>query len=99
MEPYQIEHIVDVVGDGDAYDMVYNYLIYRFEGYGSYVWARTYLDDIGTVSIYGPFKSADDLTTVESPKLFDSVVDFLGMRFARIEILGPDGYVPLPGKR
>ncbi len=96
MEPYKIEHLIDVTGDDDETSQVYNYLIYKFEGGGAYVWARVYLDTIHTVSIHGPFKSPAELTPVQNSQLFNEVADYFRKRFANITTLAPSGYVTIP---
>lgn len=69
MEPYQIEHLVDVIGSDSQTDQVYNSLVYELTDKDAYVWAPAYLDDRGTLSIYGPFKSETDLTLSKTARL------------------------------
>ncbi|MEP4194887.1 MAG: hypothetical protein ABJL99_04540 [Aliishimia sp.] len=95
MEPYQIEHLVDVIGADGQIDQVYNCLIYKFEGHGAYIWARAYVDEMHVVSIYGPFKSSNDLTPVDNPDLLRDVIDYLRMRFGVLQKLGLNGYVKI----
>jgi len=96
MEPYQIEHLVDVLGSDGQIDQVYNYLVYRFQDNGAYIWARAYLDDIGTISIYGPFNSDTDLTPVENSSLMNGVIDYMKIRYADLQAFGENGYVKIP---
>lgn len=96
MEPYQIEHLVEVIGSDGQIDQIYNYLVYKFQDSSAYVWARAYLDDMGTVSIYGPFKSETDLTPVENSSLAHSVIEYMKMRYPNLQTLGASGYVKIP---
>ncbi|MEO1542643.1 MAG: hypothetical protein AAFR75_01265 [Pseudomonadota bacterium] len=96
MEPYQIEHLVEIIVSEGQVDQFYNYLVYRFEGHGAYVWARTYLDEIHTVSVFGPFKSADELVPIGSPNLMNGVVEYLKTRFSNLQVLSENGNVKVP---
>ena len=93
--PVEITHSVDeIVVDGQM-QARYNYLAYHFEVEGDYCRARTYLNDIGTVSVYGPFAGRGSRDIVEAPQFFDYVMSFLKRRFLRIDILGEEGYVTI----
>ena len=95
MNPFQIDHLIETVGEDDQVDQIYNYLIYRFEGHGAYIWARAYLYDVQVVSVHGPFKSSTELTPVPNQQLFVEVTDYLRKRFVDVQTLGPKGYVKL----
>jgi hypothetical protein len=52
--PDRIEHGCDIiVGDDGDLEQYYNYLVYYFSGVGHGLWARTYLDEMGTVTLHG----------------------------------------------
>jgi hypothetical protein len=53
--PIEIEHRCDEIFEGEALQERYNYIVYHFDCNGSYFWARTYTDNIGTVSVSGPY--------------------------------------------
>ena len=51
-KPTEIEHKCDEIFDGGTLQQKYNYFVYHFERDGRYFWARTYVEEIGTVSVY-----------------------------------------------
>jgi hypothetical protein len=52
--PDRIEHGCDIiVGDDGELEQYYNYLDYHFSGVGHGLWARSYLDEIGVVTVHG----------------------------------------------
>jgi len=92
IQPVRIRHEVDEFVDADGLDGRYNYIVYEFERSGVHVGARTYLDEIGTVSLFGPFKGEESRERVSDPELVDAVVAYMKRRFHRIDRLGDDGY-------
>lgn len=68
MEPYQIAPLFEVIGTDGQIDQIYNCVIYRFQDDSAYIRARAYLDEIDTVSVFGPFQSERDLTPVDTPR-------------------------------
>jgi len=96
MEPYQIEHLVEVIGTDGQIDQLYNDFVYKFQDGSAYVWAWAYLDDMGTASIFGPFKSETDLTPVENSSLVNGVIEYMKMRYPNLQAFGPNGYVKIP---
>jgi hypothetical protein len=56
--PTEIEHRCEELFVGDACEARYNYIIYHFDCDGAYFWARTYIGEINTVSVHGPFGGA-----------------------------------------
>ncbi len=92
IRPVEIRHDVDeIVFDGET-EQLYNYLDYRFEGPKVHCRARTYLDDIDTVSVDGPFAGSDSEDEVDAPEFFDNVLSYLKRRFMMIDAAGEDGY-------
>ena len=91
--PVEIVHCVDEFDADGRRVAFYNYLDYHFEGEGAYCRARTYLNEIGTVSIYGPFAGRGSGEIVEAPQFLDDVMSDLKKRFLRIDTLGKEGYV------
>jgi len=92
MEPCKIEHVIELVEVDDQIDQVYNYIEYEFEGHGACLRARAYVDEIHFVSIYGPFQSSDDLTVVDVPELLTEAIEYLRVRFEKVERLEENGY-------
>lgn len=97
-KPTDIEHKCDEIFDGDALQQKYNYFVYHFERDGCYFWARTYVEEIGTVSIYGPFDGRETMKPIPGP-LDDTVLAYLKRRFEKIETLGSGGYVTVWSQR
>jgi hypothetical protein len=94
VKPTQIEHKCDEIFDGDTLQQKYNYFVYHFERDGRYFWARTYVEDIDTVSIYGPFDGRETMKPISgSPD--DAILAYLKRRFEKIDTLGPEGYVTI----
>jgi hypothetical protein len=89
VRPTAIEHKCEEIFEGDGQEQRYNYLIYHFDRNGVYFWARTYLDDIETVSLYGPFESKVTMKPVGGP-LDEAVLAYLKRRFSKIETLPND---------
>ena len=82
--PREIIHKLDDLTFGDGHGQIYNYLIYKFFDGDRHIWARSYLDDIGEVSIFGPYHSETDLTEVEAAEFFSKVVDYFQRRYFTI---------------
>ena len=90
--PAEIRHKVEeIVANGET-EQLYNYLDYRFENPGVHCLARTYLDDIDTVSIYGPFEGTDSEDEIDAPEFYDGVLSYLKRRFLVIDAPGDEGY-------
>jgi hypothetical protein len=89
--PTEIEHKSEEIYAGDALQQRYNYLVYHFDITGRYFWARTYLDNIGVVSVFGPFQSRLSKTPVPG-HLDDGVLSYLKRRFKEIQTFGRTGY-------
>ena len=92
IQPVRIRHEVDEFFDADGLEARYNYIVYEFERSGVYVGARTYIDEIGTVSLFGPFKAGENRERVSDPEMVDAVVTYMKQRFCQIDRLGDGGY-------
>ncbi len=88
--PTEIEHKSEEMFDGDTLVQAYNYLVYHFERNGRYFWARSYTDEIDTVSAYGPFDGRGTKNQL-SGSLDDAMLSYFKRRFTRIETLGKGG--------
>ena len=93
VDPPTIRHEVEEIAPEGEVEMIYNYLTYEFEREGAICKARTYLDSIGEVAIFGPYASRDDLRPIDAPEFKDDVLAYLKRRFRAIEELGEEGYV------
>jgi hypothetical protein len=93
VQPTAIEHKCDEVFVGNELEQRYNYIVYHFDGDGAYFWARTYLDDIKTVSLYGPFENRATMKPI-GVSVNDAVLVYLQRRFSKVELLRDDGAVP-----
>jgi hypothetical protein len=92
VEPTAIEHRYDEISEGDGVEQRYNYIVYHFDCSNSYVWARTYLDEIDTLSVYGPFERRGSTQRMPEP-LDDAVLFYFKRRFRRIKIFQNGSYV------
>jgi len=90
--PSKISHEFDEVIVGAVRQEAYNFLVYEFVTEQGFMWARSYLDTISSVSIFGPFVSADDRSEIDAPELYAGVLAYFRPRFSRIERLGERGY-------
>ncbi len=90
--PMEIRHDVDeIIFDGEV-EQNYNFLDYRFERQGAHCHARTYLDDVDTVSVNGPFSDRDSEDEIDAPEFFEDVLSYLKRRFLIIDAPGDSGY-------
>jgi hypothetical protein len=94
IQPTAIEHKCEEIFDGDKLKQKYNYIVYHFDRRDGYFWARTYVDDIKTVSLYGPFESRVTMKAIRG-SLDEAVVAYLRRRFSIIQTLRNDGYAPI----
>ncbi len=92
IRPTAILHNIDEIDAEETPDVVYNYLVYAFERDGAVCKARTYLDTIEEVSVFGPFAGPDDLRPIEAPGFRADVLSYLKRRFRVIQELREDGY-------
>ena len=84
IEPTQIKHVVDEVWNGDRLEQRYNYLDYRFERDGVHCRARSYADDFGEVTLFGPFHGPDGTRTTSDPSLERDVRAYFSRRFLKV---------------
>ena len=97
-KPTDIEHKCDEISDGDTLQQKYNDFVYHFESDGRYFWARSYVEDIGTVSIYGPFDGRETMKPISGP-LDEAILAYLRRRFEKIDTLGSGGYMTVWSRR
>lgn|GEM_PF-1968646 len=90
--PQSISHNVDAIYRGEQAEQIYNFIDYHFEQADQYIRARTYVDEIDAVVIYGPFASAETLEPVENDAFKDAVLSYLKRRFLKIEELGGENF-------
>jgi hypothetical protein len=91
VEPSDIDHKCDVLLSGESFVEKYNYLIYHFDLDGRYFWARAYIDQIDTVSIYGPFDGRVTRKPLSGAP-DEAILAYLKRRFKEIQTLGEEGY-------
>jgi hypothetical protein len=94
IQPFKISHHVDEITEEGRLVERYNYVVYEFENNGGYVWAKTYLDEVDNIAIYGPFADRSRTSKVSAPELETAVVGYLKRRFDRIDRLNPDENAP-----
>ena len=90
--PTEIEHRCEELFVGDKCEQRYNYVIYHFDRNGAYFWARTYIDEIDTVSVHGPFEGRHAMNRVSGP-LNEGMLSYLKRRFRKIQTLGNEEYM------
>ena len=90
--PTAIEHKCEALFVGDECEAIYNYINYHFDCNGTYFWARTYINEIDTVSVHGPFEGRHTRNRTSGP-LNEGMLSYLKRRFRKIQTLGNDGYV------
>lgn len=87
--PVRIRHQVDeITADSGALEEHYNFIDYDFEQPGAYMRARTYLDEIKSVTVYGPFDKPHSIVAVNAPELEHAVLQYLKRRFRRVKRMG-----------
>jgi hypothetical protein len=94
IQPSAIEHKCEELFVGDKLEQKYNYIIYHFDYNGTYFWARTYLHDVETVSLHGPFESRATMKPTNG-SLDVAVLVYLKRRFRNVQTLQNDGYAPI----
>lgn len=90
--PTSIEHKVDVIARGGQIEQYYNFIDYHFELADAYYRARTYIDEIDRVALYGPFEARKGVEPSAPSTKHDEVLRYLKRRFLRIDELGQSGY-------
>lgn len=92
--PTKIVHNCEQIWDGSRLEQSYNFLVYEFETEQHRYRARSYLDEIHRVAVFGPFeKTPGESLPLEGVELDSRVLAYLRRRFAQITRFGPDGYV------
>lgn len=92
--PIRIVHNNEQLWLGNILEQSYNYLDYEFETEQHRYRARTYLDNVHVVAIFGPFLKGSN-EAVEGIALDERVLAYLRRRFLEIQKLGPNGYEPI----
>ncbi len=94
--PVRITHNSEQMWNGDTLEQNYNYLVYEFETEEHLYRARSYLDDINEVAIFGPFdKNAPDSAPLLGVEIDQRVISYLRRRYANLKRFGPTGYEPI----
>ncbi|MES1202158.1 MAG: hypothetical protein ABUS57_12005 [Pseudomonadota bacterium] len=88
--PSLIDHKCEEIADGPRY----NYLRYEFEIDGRFYWARTYLDEIESVSIFGPFEIREKME-FPTEDIDPRVLAYFQRRYKTILRLTANGYEPI----
>ncbi len=93
--PTRIDHRIDeghdaITGDGLYH---YNYLVYDFDHPAGAILARSYLDEIESVALYWP------QGVTEHDPIAMKVIAFLSRRYAKLSVLGAQGYLDLAPQR
>jgi len=88
VNPAEIEHRCEEIFEGDQLSERYNYRVYHFVAGSRYFWARTYVEEISTIAVYGPFDGRASMNRLAGP-IDDQVVSYLRRRFKNIQTLGP----------
>lgn len=95
IRPVSIRHEVEeIVADGELLQH-YNFIEYEFEKDGAFCRARSYVESIGEVAVFGPFVSRDDLRSITAEDFEISVLDYLKRRFDLVKALGEGGYTTI----
>ena len=94
VQPIAIEHRCEEIVIGGKLEQRNNYIIYHFDCGGVYFWARTYLDDIRTVSLHGPFESKATMRPTNGSS-DEAVLAYLKRRFGNVQTLQNNGYAPI----
>ena len=103
IEPVDIVHAVEEIIIQGVTEQKYNFIVYTFQHSDATMSARTYLDGIETVSIFGPFSNEGTQDSIEPPAFYNDVLLYLSRRFHFINALDATGYEliwqsrPLPG--
>ncbi len=93
--PTQITHGSEQILNSGQLEQDYNYLVYEFETATRLIRARSYLDEIESVSLFGPFAKDDPQKPLYNEPIDQRVIDYLYRRYLVVERFGPEGYVPL----
>lgn len=92
ISPAEIQHRKDDIWQGNELLESYNYFTYVFRSGGVNITARTYINEIHSVALYGPMLDGDPNQRAEAPEFREAVLAYLKRRFRKIEVLGSAGY-------
>lgn len=93
IQPIIVKHLCDEIWDGPNLEQKYNYLVYEFETDLHSYRARSYLDEIDSVAIYGPFlKDSNDTWALESLEIDPRVLAYFRRRYRKVTRFTSDGY-------
>lgn len=86
--PSKIEHRVDTDLDPKTGECsyFYNYFLYTFDCAGNQITARSYLDDVSTVSIL------QCPTGIDTERELNGILAYLRLRYPSVTRLGPSGF-------
>ena len=87
IRPIRIRHEVDEIWNEGRLEQWYNFFVYEFEQDGLRAWARSYSDDLATVSLFGPFRGEGSSDVVAAPEFVEAILGYLKRRFHRIKRL------------
>lgn len=83
--PSLIEHRFEEITEVGQTSEEYNYLLHVFELDGHYYWAKSYLDEISQISVYGPFANKEH--TQKLKKNIDKrILAYLRRRYGTVRI-------------
>jgi hypothetical protein len=88
IRPVAIDHQVEELwadGQRKVLEQRYNYLVYHFEHDGKYCRARTYIEDIGSVTLFGPYARRDLTGPIHDAEFTDKVTAYLQRRFRHVK--------------
>ena len=91
--PVRITHECERIWNGNSLEQEYNYLVYEFDTELHSYWARSYLDDINKVSIYGPFRSNKREPALGKQEIDERIVAYFRRRYRKLQGLGSNGYI------
>ena len=88
--PTLIEHRCEEIFVGGQLSEHYNYFRYHFAAFGAHCWARSYVDEIHRVTIYGafdgPMNGANPIRPVANQPLIDAVRTYLSRRYRQVDV-------------
>jgi hypothetical protein len=94
--PVHISHNSEQIWNRDRLEQNYNYLVYEFETEEHSYEARTYLDEIDTVVIFGPWEKNDpNQEPLVGAPIDDRILTYFRRRYAKIERPGENDFLPV----
>ena len=95
IEPTKIIHGSEQIIRDQQLEQDYNYLWYEFETETHIIRARSYLDEIEVVSLFGPFAKDSPTHALHDYPFDPRVISYLSRRYLYLQRLGPEGYISL----